>query len=113
MYLWRFAIEHRFRFLKQKMGLTSANSPDLDQRQRWIWCCVLACCQLLLMRQEVADKRPPWHPSWRRDNAHPLTPGQVQRQALAFLLGLGTPARPPQPLPQVAGGYLFSLQWHG
>lgn len=97
MYLWRFAIEHMFRFLKQKMGLTIANSPDLDHRQRWVWCCALAYCQLLLMRQEVADKRPPWHPSRRGGNAHPLTPGQVQRQALAFLVGLDTPARPPQP----------------
>ena len=97
MYLWRFAIEHMFRFLKQKLGLTTANSPALDQRQRWVWCCALAYCQLLLMRQEVADKRPPWQPPKAGRNAHPLTPGQVQRQALTFLLGLGTPARPTQP----------------
>lgn len=97
MYLWRFAIEHMFRFLKQKLGLTTANSPALDQRQRWVWCCALAYCQLLLMRQEVADKRPPWQPPKAGRTAHPLTPGQVQRQALTFLLGLGTPARPTQP----------------
>ncbi len=97
MYLWRFAIEHMFRFLKQKMGLTTANSPALDQRQRWVWCCAIAYCQLLLMRQEVADKRPPWQPTKRGHDARPLTPGQVQRQALTFLLGLGTPARPTKP----------------
>jgi hypothetical protein len=94
MYLWRFAIEHMFRFLKQKMGLTAANSPEVDHRQRWVWCCALAYCQLLLLRQAVADKRPPWHPTKCRGDARPLTPGQVQRQALAFLLGFGTPARP-------------------
>lgn len=97
MYLWRFAIEHMFRFLKQKLGLTTANSPALDQRQRWVWCCALAYSQLLLMRQEVADKRPPWQPTKRGHDARPLTPGQVQRQALTFLLGLGTPARPTKP----------------
>ena len=97
MYLWRFAIEHMFRFLKQKMGLTTANSPNLDHRQRWVWCCAIAYCQLLLIRQDVADKRPPWHPTKGGRDAHPLTPGQVQRQALTFLLGFGTPARPTKP----------------
>jgi len=29
MYLWRFAIEHMFRFLKQNMGLNSSRSNDL------------------------------------------------------------------------------------
>jgi hypothetical protein len=93
MYLWRFAIEHMFRFLKQHLGLTCANSPDLAHRQRWVWSCALAYCQLLLMRHDVADQRPDWHPRYVR----PLTPRQVQRQALAFLLSLGSPARPAQP----------------
>ena len=74
MYLWRFAIEQTLPvFLKQKLGLTTANSPALDQRQRWVWCCALAYCQLLLMRQEVADKRPPWQPPKAGRTAHPLT----------------------------------------
>jgi len=96
MDLWRFAIELMFRSLKPKMGLTTANSPDLGHRQRWIWCCALAVGQRLLMRQQVADRRPPWHPTKDGHNAHSLTPGQVQRQALAFLVRLGTSARPPQ-----------------
>ncbi len=41
MYLWRFAIEHMFRFLKQDMGLTKANSP-LVYRQ-WVWACAGRC----------------------------------------------------------------------
>lgn len=97
MYLWRFAIEHMFRFLKQHLGLTSANSPNLAHRLRWQWCCALAYCQLLLIRQHVADRRPDWHPIQRRGCLRPLTPRQVQRQALAFLLTLGSPARPAQP----------------
>lgn len=97
MYLWRFAIEHMFRFLKQHLGLTCANSPDLAHRQRWVWCCALAYCQLLLMRHDVADRRPAWHPRHVQGRSRPLTPRQVQRQALAFLLTLGSPARPTQP----------------
>ncbi len=97
MYLWRFAIEHMFRFLKQHLGLTCANSPDLAHRQRWVWCCALAYCQLLLMRHEVADQRPAWHPRSVQGRSRPLTPRQLQRQALSFLLSLGSPARPAQP----------------
>jgi hypothetical protein len=93
MYLWRFAIEHMFRFLKQHLGLTCANSPDLAHRQRWAWCCALAHCQLLLMRHEVADQRPDWY---RRSV-------QVQRHALTFLLNLGSPAGCPLGAAQPAG----------
>lgn len=97
MYLWRFAIEHMFRFFKQHLGLTSANSTDLAHRQRWAWFCALAYCQLLLMRHQVADHRPAWHPRAVPGKSRLMTPRQVQRQALAFLLTLGSPARPTQP----------------
>ncbi len=97
MYLWRFSIEHLFRFLKQHLGLNSINSPQVAGRAAWMWYCGLAYTQLLLMRYEVAQQRPPWQPHLRAGQPRPLTPRQVQRQALAFLLGLGTPARAPQP----------------
>ena len=103
MYLWRFAIEHMFRFLKQHLGLTCANSPDLEHRQRWVWCCALAYCQLLLMRHDVADQRPAWHPRYVQGRSRPLSPRQVQKQALSFLLNLGSPARPTQPAGKGAG----------
>lgn len=103
MYLWRFAIEHMFRCLKQHLGLTCANSPDLEHRQRWVWCCALAYCQLLLMRHDVADRRSAWHPRYVQGRKRPMTPRQVQRQALAFLLTLGSPARPVQPAGKGAG----------
>jgi len=103
MYLWRFAIEHMFRFLKQHLGLTCANSSDLGYRERWVWCCALAYTQLLLMRHEVADQRPDWHPRFVRGRSRPSTPRQVQRQALRFLLTLGSLARPTQPAGKGAG----------
>lgn len=103
MYLWRFAIEHMFRFLKQHLGLTASNSPNLQARLRWGWCCALAYCQLLFIRHKVADHRPAWHPTYVRGRRRPLTPRQVQRNALPFLLELGSPALPTQPAGKGSG----------
>lgn len=97
MYLWRFAIEHMFRFLKQHLGLSTSRSPSLTYNQVWLWSCALAYAQLVLMRHAVADQRPPWHPRQRQGQPVAMTPRQVQRAALPFLLELGTPAQPPQP----------------
>ena len=96
MYLWRFAIEHMFRFLKQNMGLNSSRSNDLVATEQWMWMCALAYWQLLLMRDLVEDARPAWHPRFRDGPSKQLTPGQVQRAALGYLLQLGTPAKAPK-----------------
>ena len=98
MYLWRFAIEHMFRFLKQHMGLNASRSNNLVSTEQWMWLCALAYWQLLLMREEVADARPAWQPRFRDGQQKELTPGQVQRAALRYLLQLGTPAHSPRPL---------------
>ncbi len=97
MYLWRFAIEHLFRFLKQHMGLNSNRSPSLVSTEKWMWLCALAYWQLLLLRNLVQPNCPAWHPRHKNGQVHPLTPAQVQRSALAFLLQSGTPARNPRP----------------
>jgi len=96
MYLWRFAIEHMFRFLKQHMGLNASRSNDLVSTEQWMWLCALAYWQLLLMREAVADARPAWQSCFRDGQRKELTPGQVQRTALRYLLQLGTPARSPR-----------------
>ena len=96
MYLWRFAIEHMFRFLKQHMGLNSNPSPDLVSAQQWMWLCALAYWQLLWMRDVVKENYPAWYPHSRQLPTQ-LTPFQVQRSALLFLLDLGTPALSPRP----------------
>lgn len=96
MYLWRFAIEHLFRFLKQHMGLNSNRSSNLESLQRWMWIVALAYWQLLLMRDTVHPNRPAWHPHKKDRLNKPLTPSQVQRSAQAFLLQSGTPAANPR-----------------
>ena len=93
MYLWRFAIEHMFRFLKQHMGLNANQSTDLVSTDQWMWLCALAYWQLLLMRDEVKPSRPAWYPAGTQTKTKGLTPGQVQRSAFGYLVQLGTPAR--------------------
>jgi len=97
MYLWRFAIEHLFRFLKQHMGLNSSRSTNLHSLQRWMWIVGLAYWQLLLMRDTVQANRPAWHPHKKDGQDKPLTPAQVQRSAQTFLLQSGTPAANTRP----------------
>jgi hypothetical protein len=96
MYLWRFAIEHMFRFLKQNLGLNTSRSNDLVATEQWMWMCALAYWQLLLMRPLVEDARPAWHARFQDGKGKPFTPGQVQRAALRYLLQLGTPAQAPR-----------------
>ena len=98
MYLWRFAIEHAFRFMKQHLGLVAHRLPDNEAIHHWMWFCALAYWQLLLMSPEVQDLTAPWYPrKTRNGQAAWLTPGQVQRGAARFLLKLGTPAKSPRP----------------
>jgi Transposase DDE domain len=93
MYLWRFAIEHFFRFAKQHLGLNANQSTDLVSTDQWMWLCALAYWQLLLMRDEVKASRPAWYPAGMQPETKGLTPGQVQRSAFGYLVQLGSPAR--------------------
>jgi hypothetical protein len=96
MYLWRFAIEHMFRFLKQNLGLNTSRSNDLVATEQWMWMCALAYWQLLLMRDWVEAERPAWYPRFREGKPRQLTPGLVQRVAFRYLAKLGTPAKAPR-----------------
>lgn len=96
MYLLRFVIEHFFRFLKQRLGLLCAHTPDLLAEENWVWIVALAYWQLLLSRESVTPQHRPWDPTARRNATH-LTSGQVQQAWGAFSRGLGTPAAAPRP----------------
>jgi hypothetical protein len=58
-----------------------------------MWLCALAYWQLLLMRNEVKASHPAWYPTGTKTTSKGLTPGQVQRSALGYLVQLGTPAQ--------------------
>jgi len=36
MYMWRFAIEHFFRFIKQYLGFYISQAANLASTERWI-----------------------------------------------------------------------------
>jgi len=97
MYLWRFAIEHAFRFMKQHLGLNAHRLTNNDAIQRWMWLCALAYWQLLLMGRLVEDLSPAWYPRKGDRLQSWLTPGQVQRGAARFIVKFGTPASSPRP----------------
>jgi hypothetical protein len=44
------------------------------------------------MRGEVDHYQAVWYPAAKKTDAHPWTPGQVQRGASRFIARLGTPA---------------------
>lgn len=96
MYLWRFAIEHFFRFAKQHLGLNANQSTQTVSTDHWMWLCALAFWQLLLMREGVEVAVPAWYPQAARRDPAQRTPGQVQRVAFAYLVRLGSPARSPR-----------------
>jgi hypothetical protein len=96
MYLWRFAIEHAFRFMKQHLGLNQNRSNNLVNTGNWMWMCALAYWQLLLMQDLVCDHRPAWHPRSTLEHPRHLSPRQVQRQALPILVQFDTPACTPK-----------------
>jgi hypothetical protein len=96
MYLWRFGIEHAFRFFKQQLGLNRCRSTFLPGIKRWIWCCVLAYWQLLLLRHEANLDRPAWYPQRRTAFNGSVTPRLVQRNAARILVEIGSPACSPK-----------------
>lgn len=103
MYLLRFGIEHFFRFLKQRLGLTLAQVTSLAGSTNWVWTVTFAYVHLLLARAAVATPARPWDPKARCDPQRALTPGQVRRAWAAFSRGLGTPAAPPRPSGKAPG----------
>ena len=96
MYLWRFGIEHAFRFMKQQLGLNRCRSTDLPSLKRWMWRCLLAYWQLLLLRYTLHLERPAWYPQ-RPNLPKCATPRLVQRNAGRIFAQLGTPALAPKP----------------
>ena len=98
MYLWRFVIEHFFRFVKQHLGLTSARLTNLPATQLWVWLCVMAYTQLVFAVPRVTGIVLPWQ---YRNSSVGLpfidTPRQVQRALPILLATIGTPAASPVP----------------
>ena len=99
MYLWRFAIEHFFRFIKQHLGFYATRTSFLECTERWIDIVTLAYWQILLAAPHLSGYVAPWRtmPKPNLPFTFASTPRQVQLALPAFLAVIGTPAPPTGP----------------
>lgn len=91
-YLRRFAVDHWYRFAKQRLHWTEPKLGTPEQASRWSDLMPLMTWQLWLARGEVIDNPLPWQKSQTR-----LTPGRVAQSFGGVLAAIGTPAKPPKP----------------
>ena len=90
-YLRRFALEHWYRFMKQRLHWTLPKLSSPKSAKRWSDLMPLATWQLWLARGRVNDSPLPWQ------KTHPrLTPGRVADSFATLLPELGTPAQLPK-----------------
>jgi hypothetical protein len=95
-YLWRASHELSFRFMKQHLGLTKNNSPELKSCDAWFQLVALAMNCLLAIRDDLDIQAKPWYV---QKLTKPVSQRQAQTQALPFFLKLPNITR----LPQLAG----------
>lgn len=91
-YLRRFAIDHWYRFAKQRLHWTLPQLATPESSQRWSDLMPLLTWQLWLAKPEVQDTPLPWQ---RTSTA--LSPGRVANAFAAVLVVIGTPAPEPKP----------------
>lgn len=92
LYLRRFAVDHWYRFAKQRLYWTLPHFGTPEQAERWSDLMPLITWELWLARSVVADKPLPWQK--RQVN---LTPGRVCQGMGGILVVIRTPTRVPKP----------------
>ena len=92
-YLRRFAVDHWYRFAKQRLHWTLPKLSTREQCERWSDLMPLLTWQLWLAREIAID-----HPlPWQKSIVNKMTPGRVAQSISGVLAVIGTPAQPPQP----------------
>jgi hypothetical protein len=102
-YLWRASHELTFRFMKQHLGLTKNNSPELKPCDAWFQLVALAMNCLLAIRDDLSVDAKPWYP---QSTIKLVSQRQAQRQALSFFLRFPDLTHPPQPAAKALGRQL-------
>ncbi len=90
-YLRRFALEHWYRFAKQRLYWTHPQFSSLQASERWSDLMPLLSWQLWLAREDCIDHPLPW-----QSPQDSLSPGRVAQAFASILAAIGTPARPPK-----------------
>lgn len=93
-YLWRSSHEISFRFMKQHLGLTKNQSPELESCDNWLQLVALAMNLLLAIRDELKLQAKSWYP--QKDHKA-VSQRQAQKQALSFFSKLPQITKPAQP----------------
>lgn len=92
LYLRRFAVDHWYRFAKQRLHWTLPKLSTPNQCERWSDLMPLMTWELWLARDIVNDHPLPWQKSQTK-----LTPGRVAQAMGGVFAMIGTPAQPPKP----------------
>lgn len=92
VYLRRFALEHWYRFAKQRLYWTQPQLSSVRASERWSSLMPLLTWQLWLARTECSDHPLPW-----QSPQEALAPGRVAQAFASILAAIGTPAAAPKP----------------
>ena len=90
-YLRRFALEHWYRFAKQRLHWTQPQLSSTQAVERWSDLMPLLTWQLWLARVACIDSPLPWQSTQDK-----LSPGRVAQAFPLILAAIGTPAEPPK-----------------
>ena len=97
-YLRRFALDHWYRFAKQRLHWTLPKLSTPKQCERSSDLMPLITWELWLAREIVSDNPLPWH-----NKSDKLAPGRVAQAFAGVLLAIDTPASPPKPRGKSSG----------
>lgn len=92
LYLRRFAVDHWYRFMKQRLHWTLPKLSTPKQCERWSDLMPLMTWELWLARNIVTDRPLPW-----QNLSTKLTPGRVAQAMAGVIAVIGTPATEPKP----------------
>jgi hypothetical protein len=93
----RFDLEHCFRFGKQRLLLSAAQTPVDTREEAWWQLSCLAYLQLWAAAPVAQSCPRPWERYLPVQHAEQVTPSQVQRDFGRIIWQFGTPALPPKP----------------
>lgn len=91
-YLRRFALEHWYRFVRQRLHWTVPQLSTAEQMEAWSDLMPVLTWQLWLARTIVKDTPLPW-----QKRLTSLSPGRVADSITALLARIGSPAPDPKP----------------
>jgi hypothetical protein len=98
LYLRRFALDHWYRFAKQRLYWTLPNFGTPEQAERWSALTPFITWELWLARLVAADNPLPWQKPQAK-----LTPGRVCQGMGAILAVISTPTQEPKPRGKSSG----------